>query len=71
MKIELAKPKFQPITIILETEGEAALMREILGGAAGNHENDMVYKIWSVLSSVSTKARHYERTSGTVGVVEV
>lgn len=49
MKVDREKQDFQPVTIVIETQGEADLLAAALGSFAGNHENDMLYKLFCAL----------------------
>jgi hypothetical protein len=70
VKIDSA-PKFQPITITLETEKEAALLKAILDGVMmGDSGDNMAYEIWCVLDGVVSGA-YYEHESGVVKIREI
>lgn len=49
MKVEKIAPEFTPTTITLESQGEVDLMVALLSTFNGNHENDMIHKMYMKL----------------------
>lgn len=71
MQIEQQEEKFQPVTIILQTEKEVALLRAALGRTIGSHEDDMLGKIYRALERVSRYGQHYKSDSDDITIREV
>jgi hypothetical protein len=69
MKYSQEETKFQPITIVLETQEEAEVLKDLLKNTNGTRGDSVTFKLWKALhDSDVPDVRHWNNTEDITSV---